>query len=190
MIVNVRGTSGSGKSYLACRVASTYGTEGSEAFYVEKRKRPIANIYTSYRYIPQLYVPGHYDTPCGGCDTVKTPQGVYDLIIPQIERGLNVLYEGIMVQDDVTRAVALHNQFPGQLTVIGLTTPLEECLAGVQSRRDARGKTEPLNPKNTEDRYRRVLRSLDRLEEAGVSVLRLDREEALKVTLNIFGVEW
>ena len=44
--------------------------------------------------------------------------------------------EGLVVASDVTRCISLKHQ--NQLLVIGLSTSMEECMASIQARRDAR----------------------------------------------------
>jgi hypothetical protein len=144
-------------------------------WYIDGRKRPIATEIC-FEGGGGLFVPGHYEIPCGGCDTLKSVDQAYDLVAQGVNKGYNVLYEGIMVMDDVNRAVALSKR--RRLTVIGLTTPFETCLAAIRARRKARGTAKPLNPKNTRDRATRCARGLQRLERAGVEVIRMDREEA------------
>lgn len=188
--INVRGTGGSGKSTLVRRVMGHYR---SEPLRREGRRRPLGYHLEGAGASP-LYVPGHYETACGGCDTIKTPGEVYDLInlaLTDVQgstgHSYDVLYEGIMVMDDVRRAVELDKwlkRMPSgeplrnRLYVIYLTTPIEECLAAIRARREARGDTRPLDPRNTVDRKRRAEGGLRRLREAGISVECLSREDA------------
>ena len=139
-----------------------------------------------------LLVPGHYETACGGCDTVKTVDKVYELIrASSLGDGNNTLYEGIMVMDDVTRAVKFDQDLKkagGRLVVISLTTSIEECIASIKKRREASGNEKPLNEKNTRDRMKRQENSLHRLKQAGVELLKLDREAAFEKACELLGV--
>lgn len=189
--VNIRGTGGSGKSTLVKRIMELYPAYQMPVI-VPGRKRPERYIL---RQTPDaaraLIIPGHYETACGGCDTIKTVDQVYDMVRSSLTGGDDVLYEGIMVQDDVTRAVALDKELKaqgGQLHVIRLTTKVEDCLAAIRDRRAARGEEKPLNEKNTRQRYERVLRSCDRLRHAGVAVEALDREAAFARVRELLGV--
>jgi hypothetical protein len=177
-LVNLRGTSGSGKSYLV-RTMLDEAKQRAKAWYEwmeDGRKRPLA---TEFRFEGGvgLLIPGPYDTPCGGCDTIKTVDRAYELVGIGADEGLHVLYEGIMIMDDVRRAIELSKRCT--LTVIGLTTPLSECLAAIEQRRLERGDERTLDPTNTQNRYRSCARRLERLHAGGVNVLRLNREEAL-----------
>lgn len=186
MVINLRGTSGSGKSTVVTRVMKLYNPDGITYCHEEGRRKPIAQILIPLRNdIRPLYVPGHYETPCGGCDTIKTPDKVYDLVKGAVQSGWDVLYEGIIIQDDVKRCAELSKE--ASLRVISLTTPIEECLAGIQTRRDARGDTRPLNPANTISRADRVRRSIHRLSDLGVITYELNREEAYQKCAELLG---
>jgi hypothetical protein len=179
-IINLRGTSGSGKSTVVRRVMEAAGVP-AQPLTRDGRRRPYGYLVPRPSGLP-VFIPGHYETACGGCDTLKTVDEVYALVRAAWQVQQDVLYEGIMVQDDVRRAVGLDRELRGrggQLHVILLTTPIEECLAAVRSRREARGDARLLNEKNTRDRARRQLGIRDRLRAGGVEVEELDREAAL-----------
>lgn len=178
--INLRGTGGSGKSTVVRRVMALYKAKiPYDAF---ARKRPMGyQLGHEGSGIVSLFVPGHYETACGGCDTIKTVDEVYKMVNSAVDEGLDVLYEGIMVQDDVRRAVELDKRLRAngsQLIVIGLITPLVDCLAAIRARREERGDTKPLNPKNTTGRFNSQKNIQARLKDAGVTVERLDREAA------------
>lgn len=182
--INIRGTSGAGKSHLVRRIAALYENNKIENF-AAGRKQPECTLYfrTGGK---TLLVPGHYNSPCGGCDTIRTPDRVYEIVREGASAGVDVLYEGIMIMDDVRRAVELSKTT--RLVVVALTTPVEECLAAVQGRRDERGDVRPLDPKNTVSRAARCERGLARLEEGGVEVRRLDRERAFSEVCDLLGM--
>jgi predicted kinase len=193
-VVNIRGTGGAGKSTVVKAVMAQYPL--SQKITVDGRKQPLGYIrqvpagtpLPEGRQFNSLFVPGHYETPCGGCDTIKTPDQVYSLIGEAVDRGDDALYEGIIVGDDTRRAIELHKKLPEGLTVIHMDTPIFTCLTGIQARRDARGDARKLNEKNTVDRAKRIKRHCMKLKDAGVQVLRFeDRDEALKACLKIFG---
>jgi hypothetical protein len=176
-IVQVVGTNGAGKSTLVRTLLDEAKRLEPDWYeWLDRRERTVA---TEVRFENGggLFVPGHYQTPCGGCDTLKTVDQVFDLVKRGAEQGYNVLFEGIMVMDTVERTIALGRET--DLTVIGLTTPLDACLDAVRDRRHSRGAATQLNPSNTVDRARRCSHRLERLEASGVKVLMMTREEAL-----------
>lgn len=190
-VINIRGTGGSGKSTVVRRIMELYPCR--EALPRSTGKRPRGYLLSGR--LGTLLVPGHYETPTGGCDTLKTVDEVYEMIWAAVRADppQNVLYEGIMVQDDLSRAVkldrwmresvAIYGQVPDEesrLNVIRLNTPIEVSLAGVRARREARGDERPLDEKNTRARHETQVRMESRLRAAGVAVEALDREAAYR----------
>lgn len=185
-IVNIRGTSGSGKSTLVRKVMELY-PDRTEVL-VPGRKQPMMYVMRSERAPRPLAVLGHYNTACGGCDTIKTPDQVYEYLRASVGVGQDVLYEGIMVQDDVRRCAEVSSSLE-PVNVIWLSTDIEECLRGVRSRREARGDNRPLNEKNTRSRARSLEGIVRRLVAARVPVEKLDREAAFQRCCDLFGVQ-
>jgi hypothetical protein len=158
------------------------------AFYQENRKRPLFyNLPRNDAHVSRLIVPGHYETPTGGTDTLKTVDQTYELVRSGAAGGNHVLFEGIMAGDDVTRTTQLAREFP--FSVIALDTPIEECLAGIRARREAKGNEKELDPKNTVSRADRLRRSMvPRLKDNGVNVKWLKREEAFAEVCRLLGI--
>lgn len=173
IVINIRGTGGSGKSTVVTRVVANYPDHLPS--FAAGRKRP-QNVMHTRPGTRALLVPGHYETACGGCDTLKTVDQVYQQLVTAVGLGINCLYEGIMVMDDVNRAVTLSKDC--DFYVIALTTPVDDCVAAIKARRDARGDARPFNDGNTRQWAIRCERGLVRLMEAGVRVERLDRQAA------------
>jgi ABC-type dipeptide/oligopeptide/nickel transport system ATPase component len=203
MIINIRGTSGSGKSTLVREVMKRYDTktavfdktipEGK----TKPRKQPIGYMLTRASAGPvapppikHLAVLGHYETACGGCDTIPSMDRIYDLVRQAHDQGFDVLYEGLLLSAEVNRLVALHEEgLP--VTVVALDqVPLQECLDGVNDRRRERmgKKFKPVNPKNTESKFKGVLSANKRFRAAGVPTHSCDRSTALETILVGLGV--
>lgn len=188
MIINIRGTSGSGKSTLVRRVMELYAKH-SEVVDKVRDRAVVCGYVCDEPFVREpglplpksVFVAGRYTTATGGCDTLPS----LDVTYPLVEKWCaeHAIFEGIMASEEVRRAVELSKR--RRLAVIGLTTPLKECLASIQKRRDARGDTRPLNPANTTRRYAVVQRALQRLKSAGVEVHQLDREEAYRLTCEL-----
>jgi hypothetical protein len=132
-----------------------------------------------------LYVPGHYETPCGGCDTIAKPDTVYGLVRQAVEAGHDVLFEGVIVQDDVRRCVELHHDFPGAVLVIFLDVDVDQCIASVKARRNERGDDRPFDSSNTTKRAAKMPRMAQRLQDAGIEVRHADRANALDTVLRL-----
>ena len=204
MIINIRGTSGSGKSTLVRRVMEQYSFK--TAFKIDGRKQPIGYLLSKKGSDQRLAIIGHYETACGGCDTISLRSESFRLIREANAAGYNVLFEGLLLSEEVNYTAALH-QDGMELVVVGLDkVPTELCLSSInQRRRDAEDeriakvnhynqellvvgsnkkpkpipeRKGPVNPHNTVRRVGTVNRSMERLKDAGVTVHSCDREEA------------
>jgi len=226
-VVNLRGTSGSGKTFIVKHVMSCY--EDKLPHYIVGRKQPIGytlrnqkvdsgtcmlclpnddgvskNPYcpvcrgTGSRQFPPLFVAGHYEGACGGCDNLS--QGldyIYELIHQALEREEDVIFEGLIVASDWRRCVELRRK--SLLLIIGLDTSLEECNRSVDARRaeraERRGKEAPPlrldpdgQPKNTRAKFNALLTQRKHFKIPGVDFRVLNRANALDATLQHLGL--
>jgi len=192
MILNIRGTSGSGKSTLARRIMSYYDCR--QPFFFPDRKQPIGYLLSKIGSPdPELFVVGHYETACGGCDTIAEKQfdTVYSLVRARARMGQHVLYEGLLLTAEANRLIALHRDEPGKVVVIQLTTPLELCRESVIARRAAKGSEKPLGPnfrKNLESKHKAGLATLRRFQAAGVTCFECDRDQAEATACEVLGL--
>ena len=187
MILNIRGTSGSGKSYLVRRVLRCY-TAGREIIRQAGRTQPLAYVYR-HTNGSSLAVIGHYEQECGGCDTITDVRIVFGMVMQYHSLGHNVLFEGLIVSSLVNQIVDIWDSTKA-LLVISLNTPLEDCLDSVNRRREFKApartnlfgvrvrQTEDVNPKNTTAKVKIVERAMERFSEAGVPCVWLSREQA------------
>jgi len=175
MIINIRGTSGSGKSTLARNIMALYDTK--VAYRREGRKQPIGYTYgTNGGQL--LSVVGHYETPCGGCDTIQKMDDIFQLVRDADALGHDVLFEGLLISADMKRTLALHTEGL-DLRVVALDVDIETCLASVNQRRWAKNPDKPgVNPKNTVSKHKGVQSSMKKLKEAGVPASFCSRDEA------------
>lgn len=179
MIFNIRGTSGSGKSFLVKRIMQTYTYK--EPYFREGRKQPFYYMMRSVdRDLPQLGIIGHYNTACGGCDTIKLMDDVVAIVRNLSDEGNHVIFEGVIFSTEYPRtSKMIQDGLP--LVVINLTTSLEECIEGVNARRFERNPNlEPVNPANTTRRVGIINRCNERLTLAGGVVLNMDRDQAYR----------
>jgi cytidylate kinase len=170
MIIQIRGTSGSGKTTVMREVMKQFQWNPR---IVKGRKKPL--WYQAKQM--DLAILGHYEeSACGGCDTVGSARQVYELI-----QTLNmdvILCEGLLLSEDVKWARQMMD-----LRVIFLTTPLETCLERVAKRRETAGNDKPLNPANTTNRVATIERARVKLVELGVVCRRCTTEQASKLVL-------
>lgn len=189
MIINLRGTSGAGKSHIVREVMLRYNSRVSS--FIEGRRQPIQyRLESEVPSIAPLIVLGHYESPCGGCDTIHSLDQIFELAKKASSTGANVLFEGVMMYSEVTRTVAFDKQLKSEgkkLSVVCLDTPLSVCLKGIQDRRSARGNFQTVNPKNTKAKWDRMKVVSGKLRAFGVETHWKTREDALAYVLSSFG---
>lgn len=183
MIIQIRGTSGSGKSTIVRSILELFPEGTVKPVMRPGRKRPIAYRCKHLNGSPDVAVIGHYETKCGGCDTISIPGQSYPMIFELIKRnakeGRNVLFEGLLISGDAKWSSQLAEM---DFRIIELSTSLEECLDSINSRRSARlgEKYTPVNPVNTQSKHALVQRCNAKLnKEFGIPVEVLSREDAL-----------
>lgn len=150
-----------------------------EPSYEPGRKRPM--FYSNAK---DVVVLGHYESPCGGCDSVGSAAEVYKWL-ERLDGGSfhgnqrHIVCEGLLLSEDTKWSSQLSD-----LRVIYLTTPLERCLRQIESRRaeKAGNKTpKPLNVDNTTRRFDVVERSRVKLMDLGVQCVRCSVEQVTGV---------
>lgn len=220
MIINIRGTSGTGKSTLARQLMALYQPNPLR-YREEGRKQPLG-----YRYKRKgsgvcnnteaflsgenngcdgtgctlhgpaghdLAVVGHYETDCGGADTIPDYEKLMKLVVQGAAAGMDVLFEGLLFSGDVKHTIALHDKviaLGDRLHVVAIQMPLDVCVASVNQRRrekverQAAARLEQpiykpdVNPKNTIAKHRGLTLACQRLEASGVTVHRPEGREA------------
>lgn len=183
MIVNIRGTGGAGKSTLVRAVMSYYPVKKPE--HLEKRKQPIGYTLTHPHGGRSLYVPGHYETPCGGCDTIKGLDTIFGYVREANAKGMDVLFEGMLLCSDTKRVMELSRQ-TGNTTIISLTTPIDQCCENIRKRREARGDERELDETNTRNRWTYEQKQIPKLHAAGMDLRTLVYEDALDTIRRMF----
>lgn len=188
-VVNIRGTSGSGKSTVARGLIANKGGERRDVTrLIGGRERFMGS------WVGDTFFVGKYATDCGGCDGLSwkgSADDICDIVFEQHLLG-HVVLEGLLVSSWGTgRLLDLWERCEKKLHVIMLTTPLEVCLASVQARRDAKYKAKgevapPLNPANTTSKYHGSLKGAQNLETRGMTTIEyLDRDAALARALEL-----
>jgi len=170
MIVKIIGTSGTGKSTIVRKIMAQ--ANDWVPHYIEKRKQPY--YYTSE--VLGLAIPGHYETACGGCDTISKQNDIFALVRKLADEGYNVLFEGLLTSGDVLRTYPLSQDY--DLTVWALDVPIDQCLASINERRRRKKPEAPdVNPQNTISKHKCVVQCMERLTDAGVDARWGTREQ-------------
>lgn len=206
MIIQIRGTSGSGKSTavrtilnLAVEEAALTGRLGPQRVMAEPgwdAKNP-----TKKRRAPLMYrfplageavsVIGSYENDCGGCDGLPNYETTFGLVRGEHSAGRHVIFEGLLLAHDKKQVTALAEwvNIRSQIAVIELTESLEACLDAVRARRAAKGASPDFNTENTVRRHKEVIHACKVLEERGLPVYRTSRAECVPKILELMGVK-
>jgi ethanolamine ammonia-lyase large subunit len=185
MIIQIRGTSGSGKTHVMNSIRKQLEPFLVEEVKTEGRKRPLLYYYNVNG--RDVLILGHYETPCGGCDSIGSAPKIYELMVEcythYIVGGVKpiILAEGLLLSEDVKWT----KQIPAwdDVVVYYLTTPSERCLEQVQSRRELVGNDKPLNPDNTLKRVGVIERSRIKLTDEGIKCVRCSSNQAAKLII-------
>jgi hypothetical protein len=155
-VINIRGTSGSGKSTIVREIME----KGHITPIGESQKKPDGYIVQIPELATPIYIVGPYVTVCGGCDQIQTQDEICERI--RVYSGFgDVLVEGLLMSHSFARYVALDRELVEKnvhCVWAFLDTPLDVCLNRVRARRDERalltGRDRgELNTKNTTDKW-------------------------------------
>lgn len=175
MIIQLRGTSGSGKTTVMREVMDRLGgTTAWKGIKKEGRKKPLYYRYNKQH--PQIIVLGHYESACGGCDTIGSAAQVAELtdeLVEKLRGPYVILQEGLLLSEDVKWTQLMPDVYP-----VFLTTPLDRCLKQIRSRRLEAGNEKPLNEANTTNRVAVIERARVKLLDLGIPAKRCTPEAA------------
>lgn len=154
LIINPRGTSGSGKTELARRIMAEYGWRrgavGAPSGAIRPLERPGCLRPLGYRLQHPLgnrplTIVGHYERTSGGCDAIRLAEGGMQTVIrvasEEAAAGCDVLIEGSRLSSEYRLSGELARAH--RLHVICLVTPSDECVANLMKRRRARQDSRP-----------------------------------------------
>jgi hypothetical protein len=189
-IISIRGTHGSGKSWVARQVMARLG-EPVDIRYQDGGKKVSGTLRGTAS--PLLFVVGGYreGVSTGGCDTIKDIRVTEQIVLGAANEGHHVLYEG-------ARAGAGHSKWikigwdnkQHEWHFIVLDTPVDRCFENIRARRVLAG----LPPADEEkigvgvnDLWRRSRRQIYHFREAHFPVDLLSTEAAVERVLEIIG---
>jgi hypothetical protein len=197
MILNFRGTSGSGKTTVVRGLMSKYPIiiplgeqpeKKPDGYECRPDRTGLAPYDSPVADAPNLYVVGSYKNTCGGCDGIKTQNEACDRVRRYAPLG-DVVFEGLLISHIFGRYKLLDqemNREHGHTTIWAfLDTPLELCLDRIRARRDARAaangkESKPLNTQNTEDKWHDARRSFEKATSSGLDARWLDHTNPIE----------
>lgn len=191
MIVNIRGTSGSGKTFAVRKVMER--AKSSTKMYAciegvtQNGSRPDGHMLI----IPGLKRPvaviGDYSSAeCGGCDKIKTQMEAETLVRHANRLNYHVLFEGLLITHIYRRWADLCEEDIDNFMFLGLSTPVNTCIERVTERRTRKGNNNPLNPANTIKMYDDLVRVASKCEHDGLPFMWVAGDDAPTVIYNLF----
>lgn len=186
MIINIRGTSGSGKSWVIKQLLKRFPNEYDISL--------LGHILNGNTYLIGPYLSQRGDV---GIDILlkdMTLDGIQALALQkplQVSRGLlgnvpagrpqfeHVIFEGLIITSVYERYRKMSEE--ADLRWVFLNTPLETCLKQVDKRRMERGDRRPLNPENTVTKWNVARRHVDKARADGMKVFDISTEEAVEL---------
>lgn len=180
-VINLRGTSGSGKTYIVRNILN----HGKWEKWEDNGK-----ILGYYNKETKWSVVGSYENTCGGWDGIKTQEETENRIRTLLSCGYSVVFEGLLISTITSRWLDFSREISPQANLLFcfLDTPIEECLVRVAARREAKGNTKPLNPSNTINRVKAIETTYKRLSQAGCYCLKGSQAHIMLTLYRWFGI--
>lgn len=198
LVINPRGTSGAGKTWLVRQVMAAYTEGGNQASPImrEGRLRPIGWQLLHPLGGPTLAVIGDYQLTKGGTDTISSSDGglneAFRLADALAAEDHDVLMEGFELSGEHyhTAMLAKAQRSRGSaLHVLCLTVAVEECIQNVVARRRASQVARPAIERTARAGHEALVRACASLREQRVEVERLDVAVARRRALSLLGFD-
>jgi len=180
-VISIRGSNGAGKTWVAKRVMEHAAEDFIKT--ATATNGVLLNVYKTFVTL------GKYDRPTGGCDTIKTPQMVWDAVVEAAEY-TNVLYEGVIVGNVYEPTIILNARLKtlgARLVPICLNTPFDQCVANVNARRAVEGKGAIEKTDNILTNDKKNISSARKLHAAGLEPHWVSSNEAVDIILKELG---
>lgn len=178
-VVNLRGTSGSGKTTIVRNILS-HGHW--EKWCVQGKILGYINEDLKWAVI------GSYENTCGGCDGIKTQDETEDRIRFLLGYGYSVIFEGLLISTLTSRWEKFAKSIDANMLFYYIDTPVEECIERVKLRRLQAGNTKPFNTENTVNRVKAIETTRQKLTAAGCYCLTDAQETIMKNLYEWFGI--
>jgi hypothetical protein len=170
MIINIRGTNGSGKSTVVKKFLQRF--PHVELFGALGPRRPEA--YKVRLPNNLLYVVGPYQSLTGGIDALPLNSVEIVTLLDKYRKLGHVMFEGVVISTYHGAVGEWLVQHKTEAKVVYLDTKLEVCLEAIASRGTVQRGT-----KNVEAKVKMVQRTKERFDAAGVPTELLSRSNAV-----------
>lgn len=191
-VVNLRGTSGAGKSTVVHTLLKMFPWQVVEHFGA-RGTRPLVYRVDLNEDGDGIYIIGPYTSPCGGCDAITDYKNILPTLLERYALEGDILFEGLLISGgygSVGRSLGALRDKGHRVVFALLDTPLETCLERVNGRRRARGVLEPVNPVNTEQKYKAAHASQRKIaEEYGHECTMINHKRPVREVLRLFGID-
>lgn len=178
MIINVRGTHGSGKSTIMTQFISRYNAEP-----VGPAKKP--DGYRAETPWGIVHVVGSYKTQCGGCDAIQPYAKIWPRVVDYSHEG-HVLFEGALVSNSYGNIGKDSEEYGDDFVFAFLDTPLETCISRILQRRQERGNNKPFDPNKSVVRiFNSNQRVMEKAKEKGRRVVVLNHKKPMVQILGL-----
>lgn len=179
MIVNIRGTHGSGKTSLVRAFMERHDTTP-----IQGKKKP--DGYVCQTHWGEVRVVGSYETSCGGCDGIQPYALIWPRVLEYAALG-HVLFEGALVSNSYGNIGRDSEEYGDEFVFAFLDTPLQTCIDRILQRRVERGNLKPFDPNKS---VVRIYKSNASVKEKAISygrrVVTLNHTKPLPQLLRIF----
>lgn len=177
VIVNVRGTNGSGKTTVVQELVPAADRQRfviCEHRYTDKKGRDKVKELIGYRVGATILV-GRYDTACGGCDGMPSVYAAYQAVeaAAALPGARFVLFEGLMLSGIYQSVVDTQNRLKAaghEFVWAFMPVPIEECVRRVIART---AKPPGWDPRHVYSKHRAVVRTRERALADGYTVVDL-----------------
>jgi hypothetical protein len=180
-IINLRGTNASGKSTAVRAVMEYYGV-AEEHTYEDGGK------VIGYKLNNGLNIVGRYQSDCGGCDSLDDFDEIKSLVRSMAVDG-PVLFEGVLWSTVFKSTAEFATANPShQFIFATLDTPVEECVARLRHRNEAKAAREgkPVKYSSADglrSKHATILRAHSKLLAAGLDARMVDHHNAVATLL-------
>lgn len=176
IIVNIRGTGGSGKSTVPLQM---YASDESKYLIVPEDKSYALTVFPKYRFIAI----GKYHNKTGGMDGLKTTEMVERSLEEakklSRELGYDILMEGLLASGLQSRYLAMFQKASSdgfKPIVLVYTTPPDVCVKRIMERNGGK----PIKEKHVISKYNATMRAYDYFVENNITAKKVDTTKTPK----------